>query len=64
MNLIELTADTGNSGLSFPVSISKGLTGIFLYDSCTRLPSKLTSIVDKSRFSVLAHLLDPFLYDT
>jgi hypothetical protein len=55
-------ADTGHSGVSVPFSISKSLTGIFPYDSCTRLPSKLTSTGDKSRkvrSSVLAH--DPKL---
>lgn len=42
-------ADTGYSGLSVPFCISKALTGIFPYDSCTRLPSKLTSTVAKTR---------------
>jgi hypothetical protein len=59
--LCPLLADTGHSELSVPFSISKGLTGIFPYDSYTRLPSKLTSTVDKNRkvrFSVLAHNLN------
>ena len=43
-------ADTGHSGPSVPFSVAKGLTGIFPYDSCTRLPSKLTSTVDKNSY--------------
>ena len=61
-----LLADTGHSGLSVPFSISKGLTGIFPYNSCTRLLSKLTSTVDKNRkssFPLLALRHPPTLHD-
>ena len=43
-------ADTGHSGTSVPFFISKSLTGIFPYDSCTPLSRKLTSTVEKNSY--------------